>query len=432
MPAAAPIAEYAHELADMCGQQDSDAMPAAWSLAPPGRRALAPTLSLAGAGVIDGQVLYLRDVTDGEYDEPVVMDVEELVAEASDRVGGPRWNNPVRAAAAVVAGLGLLVAAPLQAAADGGASGGSLPGAIAVFTALFLPFLAWTARRSGWPVPALPRQLMAPAAAPALATAAWILLRPVLPPHAALIAVGLAAVLGALLALLAVPGVVCLAVQALSLVALLVLAVLSGLHASAPQAAATVALAGYAMLAAAPWASGHLISFWPLPETGALDAGEEARTDVVRGRLLLSAWVAVSATALAGALVVLGREPDWYAVGLVGCLSVALLRRAGGYLLLAEAAPVLLAAGAGLFTVVVHLPRMVSSLPPQFGTAAAGLVGSMVLVLGVALSFRRDGEPMARQAWLRVVSGMCVVASVPLVLGLYGVFDQMFSLGRHM
>jgi type VII secretion integral membrane protein EccD len=432
VPAVAPIAEYVNSLADLCGQEDSDVLPAAWSLAAPGRRAMPPTASLVDAGVVDGQILYLRDATDGEYDEPVVMDIEELVAGASDRVGGPRWNNPVRAAAIVVAGVGALVAAPLQSALTDHTSGSTLPGAVAVFTGLFLPFLAWTARRSGWPIGTLPCQLMALAAVPALATAAWVLIRPSLPATTALIAVALAATVGALIALLAAPGVTSLAVQALALIALLVVALLSRLHATGAQSAATIALVGYAMLAAAPWAAGHLISFWPLPSAETADADEQARTDVVRGRLLLTAWTAVSAVVVAVALVVVGREQDLYAAGLVGCLSVALLRRAGGYQLLAEAGPVVLAAAAGLFTVLVHLPRLVSGLPPQFGTVAAGLIGSMTLVLGVALAFRRDTEPLPRQAWLRAVSGMCVIASVPLLLGMYGVFDQLFSIGRHM
>jgi hypothetical protein len=132
------------------------------------------------------------------------------------------------------------------------------------------------------------------------------------------------------------------------------------------------------------------------------------------------------------ALAVLGASASWYALGMAVCLSVALIRRAGGYVLLVESAPVLIAGTTGLFVLLVHLPHMFSGTPPWFGTTLAGLIGGMILVVGIALAFRRETDPAPQQAWFRVVAAACMVASVPLLLGVYGVLDQMFSVGRHL
>src|SRR5439155_24109271 len=105
VPARAPIAAFVTMLADLCGEPDSDAMPAAWSLAPAGGGPFQPGVSLESVGVLDGQTLYLRDVLQGEFDGPVVADIEEQVAELED--DGTTWN--ARARAHTTLGLGLLI-----------------------------------------------------------------------------------------------------------------------------------------------------------------------------------------------------------------------------------------------------------------------------------------------------------------------------------
>src|SRR4051794_656359 len=81
LPSESPIGEYVVGLADLCGQTAGGLMTPAWSLAPAGREPWPVELSLAEAGVADGQVLYLCDSARDPGTAPVVEDVEELVAD---------------------------------------------------------------------------------------------------------------------------------------------------------------------------------------------------------------------------------------------------------------------------------------------------------------------------------------------------------------
>src|ERR1700729_1328372 len=64
LPAAAPIGEHSAGLASLCGpaQASPGALPPAWSLAVAGGAPLPLSASLEESGVLDGQVLYLRDL----------------------------------------------------------------------------------------------------------------------------------------------------------------------------------------------------------------------------------------------------------------------------------------------------------------------------------------------------------------------------------
>src|SRR5215510_12536199 len=77
VPTATPVGEYATELAQMCGQTRRGIMPPAWSRA--GAPALPLGASLADAGIGDGQVLYLHDVTRDPGDAAEVDDIDEMV-----------------------------------------------------------------------------------------------------------------------------------------------------------------------------------------------------------------------------------------------------------------------------------------------------------------------------------------------------------------
>src|ERR1700722_19642994 len=92
VPAQAPIAEFISTLAGLCAQDDDAAFPAVWSLAVPGRAPFPLHASLDQAGVLDGQVLYLRDLAAGEANEPVVLDIAEAVEEATDELGRWAWT----------------------------------------------------------------------------------------------------------------------------------------------------------------------------------------------------------------------------------------------------------------------------------------------------------------------------------------------------
>ncbi|OLT21276.1 hypothetical protein BJF79_46875 [Actinomadura sp. CNU-125] len=166
VPAHAPITEYAAMLADLCGQDETDAMPPAWSLAPVGRPPFEPGDSLGTAGVVDGETLYLRNVLDGEFDGPVVSDIEEEIAALED--DGTMWSARTRAYTTVVLGLLVLVGAAIALAAGGGAPGAIAAGVPLFATGLATPILAWSAARKHWPVPPGARTALAAAACPLL------------------------------------------------------------------------------------------------------------------------------------------------------------------------------------------------------------------------------------------------------------------------
>jgi type VII secretion integral membrane protein EccD len=110
VPATAPITTYVDDLARMCGQQQVDPLPSAWSLAAAAQPPFAPERSLAELGVVDGQVLHLCDIVADEYADPVVYDVGERVAELAESHLQRRWSARTRTITAMAAGICLFVA----------------------------------------------------------------------------------------------------------------------------------------------------------------------------------------------------------------------------------------------------------------------------------------------------------------------------------
>jgi hypothetical protein len=169
-----------------------------------------------------------------------------------------------------------------------------------------------------------------------------------------------------------------LAVEVVVLAAVLSTALLVWLSADLTEVAAVLGLVAYALLALAPWLAGHLVSFLAGPEHEQQDDAESAtRADVQRGRRLLTV-LDVAMTALVGvALVVLAVSDDPFALGLAGCLCVALLWRADGFVFLVEAASAVGAGCVGVVAVLTRLPAVWPSLPPSFGLTVSWLLGSL-------------------------------------------------------
>ena len=114
VPMVAPIASYVATLARVCGQGGDPVLLSAWSLGPAVGAPFEPERSLGELGVLDGAVLYLRDVIEGEYQDPVVYDVGERVAEVAERRLHRRWDVRARNAAILAIGLGWLIAAAIS------------------------------------------------------------------------------------------------------------------------------------------------------------------------------------------------------------------------------------------------------------------------------------------------------------------------------
>src|SRR5258708_19084311 len=93
LPAAAPIGEFSSGLASLCGQAGHGALPPAGSLAVAGGAPLPLSASLAESGIVDGQVLYRRDLARDPGPDANLEDIPELIAseaEAQRRGGWPR------------------------------------------------------------------------------------------------------------------------------------------------------------------------------------------------------------------------------------------------------------------------------------------------------------------------------------------------------
>lgn len=436
VPAAAPIAEYVTTLAHLCGEEELEALPAAWSLALVNGRTLHPVSSLSDAGVVDGQLLYLRDAAEGEFEEPLVRELDEMIAEVADSFGDLRWTSRTRAATVAVLGAAWLVAACLVPAVSG-AWPGTSAGPLALGTGFILLFTAWGLRRSGTAPPGRPtlqNRLALPLAlstVPCLAVAGWYLPDP---SAGSPLGAALGAMVGAAAALGAVPSVAGAAVLVFGVAAAAVVGLLTGLRTDLAEGAAAVAVAGYGMLLAAPSLAGRLAAAWPVETEEGGPAGSDdslVRTVVLRARNVLLGWTCAVSLALAVALAVLGASHGGYAPALAGCLAVALLLRAGTFRLLGEAVPVVVCGAAGLFSALLAVPATTSA-PDWTGPVAVAAAGAVLLGTGAALAFRRPAGRTERPKALGAVAGLCSVAAIPLAIGVFGVFQHLATYGHHL
>ncbi|MCO5974953.1 EsaB/YukD family protein [Actinoallomurus soli] len=429
VPAQAPIAEYAQALADMCGQADSDAMPAAWSLAPAGGAPFQPSQSLGAVGVLDGETLYLRDVLQGELDGPVVADIAEQVAELDD--DGFEWNARTRAYTTLA--LGLLVAVAGAGALGTGSYDVPVLGPVLFAAGVASAVLAWVSGAKAWPMPKGLRLALATAACPFMAFAALALS---LPGAGAPVEVTVAASIGAFAAYLAVPSVTTLVLQLLCGLGTVLTVPLAVLHADRAEAAAVVAVALFFLLSALPRIAAQVAAVPPGPALM-----EDVEATVRRIQRLLIFVNALCCLAVAVCLVLLSGSDDWFALGLVLCLSLALLCRASSSRLRAVVAAVLAGAAVGLTTLALrgaghvfgpHGHLNTAQVPGWSGPLAALVAGVVVVWWGVVLCFRsslQSADFADRWSWPGPFANFLGALSVPLAAGVFGVFDALMKAG---
>lgn len=425
LPAQAPIAEYAPRLATLCGQSESEAMPAVWSLAESGGTPLAPGDSLAGAGILDGATLYLRDQRDGEWGELTITDLDEQVTAAREDSG--LWSARRRAQA--VLGAGLLVLA--VAAGWLGAQRTAGPAVLLfVFAGLASAGLARYATRKNWPLPGAVRQLLALTACPLLACAA--LGAPLHGPVTTPVLVSVAAALGALAALVALPSPSTVVLQLATAVSALFVVPLTALHAGRTGSAAVLALGLYLVVGLLPRVTSQIAVLVPTgPDTGASAMGSGDVTTVVRrSNALLTLLSALTATALTAALLILSTSQDAYALALAAVVGLGLLLQAGSVRLLAAVLPQLAAGVIGLLVLAIRLPDHL------FGSRAAGplaaFAAGLVLVgCGLFLAFGAALRPVEqeRPTWPSALATCLAVAGLPLAVGVFGLYGWLADLG---
>src|SRR5205823_12935660 len=134
---------------------------------------------------------------------------------------------------------------------------------------------------------------------------------------------------------------------------------------------------------------------------------------------------------LAAALVVLGGWGNSFGVSLAACLAVALLIRSRRSRLVIEAVPVVVAGGAGLFTIFLAEPIRLG-VPAQAILLLPFAVGTALLATGLLIAFRRHHERVPGGVWLSLLGTGCTMATVPLALGVLGVFHHLMTIGTHL
>ena len=447
--ASARVGEYVPTLARICGETTNESLPRAWSLAVPGGAPLPPGASLAEAGILDGQVLYLTDLTESELDDPVVRDVTEVVAEETARL---RRAGPQPGVITMVLGLMWIVAAAAHVVTQ---PQESLVACVAPASlGLILLVAAWTLGSPPTAVPPPIRLLIALAGVPCMAVAGGMAAASLFGHGFWVLGALGAANVSAVIALATVPESVIVAVGLQLFAASLVAVLVTIVHGTAPQAAAATALVSLGLLATAPQLAARIAgtlsggSATPNPghssghRVAGPPSGINAVTDMlVRSRRLLTVISAGPVLALMVALPVLALSGEVLAWSLAIVASIAVLMRARQSGFATEALPLSAAALVGLFFALVFLLRWLD-VAALTGPALAAM-GASVLALGVAAVTRRPTPRRAapsivnmaeppRRGKLDVVGMVCNGACGPLAMGVFGVFGALVEAGRDM
>jgi type VII secretion integral membrane protein EccD len=427
LPATAPIAELVPALIRLGGVaslrgagafEDDTATPPAWALARVGEPALALTSSLADAGVLDGEVLYLVDVS--RWRAPAVVELSATVGQAVAG-GAPRWTR--QGTAWVIAGLAVLTLAAAVAIAvrTGSVHDETALAALLLAFALLAAGVALRSRRDGASTqPALPVLLAGawalaglggwgvagePVSAGGLAAAALAMgaamlatypVAPAVAPGAALAALSLAAAAGA-----------------------------AGRGASPAAAAVVVAVAGVTALRLLPRVVSLLLA--GVTAGPAMPAQAELEAWARRCRQLLVSLSAGTAVATLGAVLAMLAWGDGLAVALAAVVAVALLLQARPYRFVPEILPLTLSAGVVMVAVATLLSLRVIAAGGQPLLAVAALVAMCVGLAALSAAWGRlPATPRLPPAtWLLVD-----VALAPLALAELGVLAEVAQLVR--
>ena len=438
LPSDTPIGEYVVGLADLCAQEQGGLLPPAWSLASAGREPFPVAASLAEAGVVDGQVLYLRNVARDPNATPVVEDVGEVVAEETSRL---RERGLSRGVPILCLGLLWLAGTAVLAASRHG-PGTTSVAAILIVTALLTLGAAWVLQQRQAGIPPVLSRAVAMVSLPCLGGAGALLGQSF--GGRGLFWVG--AIAGANLATLMVLAVMpepVLFTLLLPLAATGLLAVLlAALHADSTQAAAAATVAALAFVAAAKPLAGT-VAAWStrLPRDGRSVEAATIRL-LLRARYLLAASLTAPALVLAGTLPVLAISRQPYGIALAGVASLALLLRARQVGFTVEAVLLGCAGGVGIFATVAEL--VYRYFDNGLAALALAAAGACVAAAGAAFALLRRPEPVGedepvlgghipppdRMRSVDVIGMLCMLAVAPLAMGVFGVFAELVSMGR--
>jgi type VII secretion integral membrane protein EccD len=424
VPAAATVIQLLPQLVQLTGEVERGA--AGWLLTRVTGQPLDVERSMEEAGVLDGEMLYLRPA-DPAPEPPVVEDFAEAVAVAVDAAGGRWTGRHGRRLLEGLAGALWAGAAVTVLPAGGGAAPALAATALATaggLTGLGAVLRWWPGRRPAAAVAlgaALPFWALGGAhvAAAAGETAALGL-------AAGAGAGGLAGIgAGALVAPeLRRPAAV-LALAAAPLVA--AVAAVQYLPATPVQAAAALAVLAVGAVGLMPRVAARVAGLTRPGAAAPATGSGGVRAEVAGARHLLAGLLAAAAVDLAVALAVLGlsRElaPRLLCAG--GVLAVAL--RARHHRFAAEVLPLAAAAAAGAVALGAGLVAGAGPAVQLGALLAAGLA-----LLGAGwLPLERASSPHTRQ-WLNRLETASHLALVPIAVAAAGGFAAVADLGRRI
>jgi hypothetical protein len=403
LPASIPVVELLADVAGLLGETVNGAA-LEWGLLKVGGARLDPELSLADQGVADGAMLFLRDVTTAPA-APAMDDYAGRVALVVD-AQRDRWSPAVvpavlawiAAASLAAAGSVVLVAGDAGGRVTAGALGGVIGGlaALALVRVLRRHDLAEVVMLSS-----LPSWAAAGAGVAGLVTADG--------PTA--VAVALAFATAGALVTAAVEGeaVVPLAdgVVEASAPPALVVGIAAALGAKFLQAAAVLVVVELVMLATMPVVTSRLLM----------------SQRVAQGRTVATASRIASTVVIVASCAVLASSGSWFARALIAATAIAAVLRARHNRFVGEIAP-LLAAGI-VSLILLELPLASWLAVGIHGAAGLALlfIGDAVVLVGASVLVRRWSLPARVTRWLRPLEFVAVAATVPLALGVLGLYD---------
>jgi len=421
LPAGIPVAELLWDVVGMLGET-GDGGSARWALMRVGGQTLDPELALEDQGVVEGTMLFLRDIK-SPAPEPVVDDYAERVAITVDAQSG-RWAQPaaqlllVGAAGFCLLAAGLLVLligdrglrtlgglGGAAIASVGGVAMAQLMGRRAFGGILMLAGLPlWAAAGAGiaGEAGADSTGILA-AALGSFAAGSWV----------ALLIAGDAVILPAvgLIAATILPAVVLVGTSAAG--------------AGSLTAAALLAPLGLGQLALTPALAARLANLAE-PDPGSISA--RAR----RGRRLLAALLVGSAVVLTVSNAALAISGGWFAWSLMAVISIAVVAKTRHFRFSAEVAPLIAAGLIGLVllecSLVLHLAG-----PGRVGGTVAVLIVDGILLAAAAATIRgSELSPLFRRQLARVEL-LATAATLPLALGVLGTYEAVarFAHGLH-
>lgn len=395
-----------------------------WLLAQPKGDALDPERTVGQLGLVDGSLLVLRPAVAAE-DETISEDLPEAVAAVVESTRGQWSANDVGTLGAAVAALSVLaagaavsqVATPVErvAAAAG-------VGLVALAFGAFASRFEVLARLGRWvALASLPLWAMAGAAASASFPAGI--------PAAA--AVGI--LVGALVVWFAVEGARSQAAGVALAAAVFGIgdAVTVPSKLPADVAAGIVAVLALALVGMLPSFSVQMAGILDI-DSARKGAKRDLEWSVAAGRDVLAWLILGDAVVLAGATAVLAAGASPYAPALAGVVALATILQARHHGFLAEAAALAVAALVGLG--VLEAALAVRLVPDQWLPVAASsiaLADAVAAVLAVLIASRFKSSVDSRR-WFGLLEFIANAAVIPLLLGVVGLYDFVFSQAKHL